>query len=412
MPTPTITDTLPGAELLEPGLAAVSSHCRSLSPELRSAGALLDRDPDAVAGLLDLQAVKVLRAAATPRPYQRARDAPDEVSLTGTSCLEWTVVLEGISYGDAGLVLGGPGPSLSGAAVTALGSPEQREEYFARLAGATWTFFALTEPRKGSAVLELETRLDRPADGSASGPGIAGEWLLNGEKRYVGNGARAQLGVVFCRRAPGPWGIEAVLVDTADPGFSGELLPTVGLRGARLSRLRFDGVRISEDRILGRDRPPSRRGFYGAWRTLLRCRPTIAGMALGVTQAVLDYVREQRTDLPRWRALELDGAEQQVAAVRRLTYDVAADIDRDIVNQHRIGAVKMRAAQLGASTTRLAAALLGPASLLEHPWLEKVYRDMRGFELMEGAANLHRISVFQGLLKDDYFAEPPAGLAP
>jgi alkylation response protein AidB-like acyl-CoA dehydrogenase len=399
MPTSTLPETLAGAGRLDAGLTAVSRHCRGLAPELREAGVLLDRDPDAITGMVDLQAVKVMRAAATPQQYQRAADAPDEVKLTGTSCLEWTVVLEGIAYGDASVVLGGPGPSLSGAAVVALGSPAQREEYFAKLAGPTWTFFALTEPDKGSAVLELETRLDRDPDADGRG------WLLNGEKRYVGNAARAQLGVVFCRRAPGPWGIEAVLVDTADPGFHGELLPTVGLRGARLSRLRFDGVRIAEDRVLGLDRPPSRRGFYGAWRTLLRCRPTIAGMALGVTQAVFDYVREQRPDLPRWRELELSGLERQVAAVRRQTYDVAADIDRETVNQHRIGAVKMRAAQLGVQATLLAADLLGPASLLEHPWLAKAYRDMRGFELMEGAANLHRVSVFQGLLKDDFFAE-------
>jgi alkylation response protein AidB-like acyl-CoA dehydrogenase len=395
MPNTATLRPLAGAEHLDFGLTEVARYCRGMSAEVRMAGAALERDPDSITTLLDRPAVALMRAAATPERYRGGAEPPDGIALTGTSCLEWTVVLEGISYGDPGLVLGGPGPSLSGAAVTALASETQREMYFSRLAGPTWTFFALTEPSKGSAILELETRLDPAPDGDG--------WLLNGEKRYVGNGARAQLGVVFCRRAPGPWGIEAVLVDTSDPGFSGELLPTVGLRGARLSKLRFRDIRVTPDRVLGLDRPPSRRGFYGAMQTLLRCRPTIAGMALGVSQAACDYVREQRPHLPRCDRARLDSLDQRTAAVRRLVYEVAAEIDHGVVNAHRVGAVKMRAAQVGAAATLLAADLLGPASLLEHPWVAKICRDVRGFELMEGTSNVHRLSVFQGLLKNDFF---------
>jgi alkylation response protein AidB-like acyl-CoA dehydrogenase len=219
----------------------------------------------------------------------------------------------------------------------------------------------------------------------------------------VGNGARGQLGVVFCRRAAGPWGIEAVLVDTADPGFSGELLPMLGLRGARISRLLFDDVRIPADRILGRERPPSRRGLYGALRALLRFRPGLAAMVLGIVTAVTEYVLEQRPALPMADRDRLDGILDRATALRRLVHEVAADIDRDEVNSHRIGAVKMRAARLGEDATILAAELLGPASLVEHPWLEKAYRDVRGFEFMEGTANIHRLSVFQGLVRNDFF---------
>jgi alkylation response protein AidB-like acyl-CoA dehydrogenase len=40
--------------------------------------------------------------------------------------------------------------------------------------------------------------------------------------------------------------------------------------------------------------------------------------------------------------------------------------------------------------------------LLEHPWLEKTYRDVRAFEIMKGTTNPHRLSIFQGLLKDAF----------
>ncbi|MFI5843726.1 acyl-CoA dehydrogenase family protein [Catenuloplanes sp. NPDC051500] len=400
MPDLTTADPPLGTDLLDARMTTVLRHCRDMAPDIRAAGAVMERDPDAVISLTDLPAVAVLRAAATPRRYQYQTPDLDGVTLTGTSCLEWTVVLEAISYGDPSLVLGGPGPSLSGAAVAALGSEAQCAEYFAKLAGPTWTFFALTEPNKGSAVLELETRLDRDPDGDG--------WLLNGAKRFVGNGARAQLGVVFCRRAPGPWGIEAVLVDTSDPGFRGELLPTVGLRGARLSHLQFDGVRVAPAQVLGLDRPPSRRGFHGAMTTLLRCRPTIAGMALGVGDAACDYAAQQRPHMPAGQRTRLDAMRHRLGAVRRLVHAVAADIDAGVVNAHRVGAVKMRAGHLGAEATILAADLLGPGSLLEHPWLAKASRDVRGFEYMEGTTNVHRQSIFQGLLKGTFFPGQPA----
>ena len=124
--------------------------------------------------------------------------------------LERVVFFEELAYGDAGLTLACPGPSMSGVVVSGLGLPDQQGRFFGRiLAEPTWTFFALTEPGKGSDALALETALT-PA-------GEPGAWRLDGAKRYIGNGTRAQLGVVFARSRPGPLGIEAVLIETAAP---------------------------------------------------------------------------------------------------------------------------------------------------------------------------------------------------
>jgi alkylation response protein AidB-like acyl-CoA dehydrogenase len=383
-----------GDELLDEPLRRLRERCREVAPDLRELGMALDRDPDAIVDHLDLPAFHLLDQVFTPPEFQ-TRPGAEPFDPT---CTALVVVLEAISHGDPNAILAAPGAGLSRDVVRELGDDTQRAEYFGRLVdGPKWTFFGLTEPGKGSAALELETRLTPSPDGDG--------FLLNGAKRYIGNGARAQVGVVFCRRAPGPWGIEAVVVDPADPGFHGELLPMVGLRGARISRLVFTDVRIPADRVLGRHRPPSRRGVYGALHALLRFRPGLAAMTLGQTRAVCDYLRAHRPALSTWDRSRVDGLEERVAAVLRATLEVAGDIDHGVVNQHRIGAVKMRAAQLGERATILAAELLGPASLIEHPWLEKAYRDLRAFEFMEGTSNLHRLSVFQGLLKNDFFRE-------
>ncbi|WP_207914157.1 acyl-CoA dehydrogenase family protein [Micromonospora sp. KC213] len=380
-----------GADLLDERIRELADHCAAMAGRLREIGRRLDRDPDAIVEFLDEPQVRFPVQGMLPPQYRSVGEFPARLVEASSTVLGQVVATEQVSYGDPNVLLASPGPSLSGGVVQALADDAQRQRYFGRLSAApTHTFFALTEPGKGSAALELETTLT---------PVPGGGWLLNGVKCYIGNGARAQLGVVFCRRAPGPWGIEAVLLDTTAPGFSGELLPTVGLRGARISRLRFQDVFVAPQDLLGAHRPPSRRGLYGATYILYRFRPGIAAMAIGCAQAACDYLRTHRRSLPRRDGDRLDGIEDRIAAVRHRTYAVAADIDAGTVDVAAIGAVKARAARVAEDATRLVAELLGPASLLEHPWLEKVYRDVRAFELMEGTTNLHALAVFQSLLR-------------
>lgn len=386
---------LAGLDLSDDRLAALDRCCVEMGAELRAPGLKLDQDPDAVADLPSLRGVRFAQQIAMPPAYQDSGEFDPDLLETVATAVGATVLCERFAYGDPALLLGSPGPSLSGATVQALGDDEQIHTYFSRVAAApTYTFFGVTEPGKGSAAAEVETVLTALDGGDG--------WLLNGEKCYIGNGSRAEFGVVFCRRAPGPWGVEAVLVDTAAAGFQATPLPMMGLRAAQFSRLRFENVQIGHDQLLGGHLPPSRRGMHGAMRTLYRARPGVGAFALGCAQALCDYVDQERPDSAghRWRRREalLD----RIAAVRAATYRVAADLDRGVVNGHRVGAVKMGAAQVAQQAAVLAAELLGPASLIEHPWLEKTYRDVRAFEIMEGTTNLHRLSVFQGLLKRDF----------
>ncbi|WP_051754011.1 acyl-CoA dehydrogenase family protein [Streptomyces achromogenes] len=373
------------------------AHVRDAAAELRDAGMEIDRDPTAIDRWLHLPAAGIMRLSTIPVEYLDAPLRIGEHTYDLRSCLEHTVTIEELSYGDAGFMLACPGPLMSGVAVDALGDDKQRHAYYEQLSRpeATWTFFGLTEPAKGSAATELETALTPDGDG----------FRLSGAKRYVGNAAFARLGVVFCRRAPGPLGIEAVLVDTRDPGFRAELIPTVGMRGARISALTLDGVRIEREQVLGYDTlRPSRRGLVGAIRTLQRFRPVLAGTALGLTRAVLDHVRRERPALAGAARARLEDLRDRLEATRRQNYDIASAIDAGKVRSDRIAGVKTRAAELAERATLAAADLLGPASLLEDPWLDKLYRDARAFEFMEGTGHIQRLAVFQGVAKHTFLA--------
>ncbi|KJK56570.1 acyl-CoA dehydrogenase family protein [Saccharothrix sp. ST-888] len=382
-------------EGLSPRIEALRAHVREAAVELRTIGPEIDRDPTAIDRWLHLPAVDIMRGCTVPTEYldRPLRIGGDTYDIR--SCLEHVVTIEELSYGDAGFMLACPGPLMSGATIDALADDKQRHAYYQRMAGPepTWTFFGLTEPAKGSAATELETALVPDGDG----------FRLTGGKRYVGNAAFAQLGVVFCRRAPGPLGIEAVLLDTDTPGFHAELVETVGLRGARISAIRFEDVRVERTQILGyQTLKPSRRGLVGAIRTLQRFRPVLAGTALGLSRAVLDHVHRQRPGLAGTARLRLAEAQDRLAAARARNYRVAQAIDAGQVRLDHVAGVKTRAAELAEYCTLVAADLLGPAALLEDPLLNRLYRDARAFEFMEGTGHIQRLAVFQGVLKGTF----------
>jgi len=383
-----------------PRLAALRAYVREAAVGLRAVGMELDRDPSAMRRWLHLPAVRIMCGCSIPPEYLAEPLRVDGFTYDMSSCLEHTVTIEELSYGDASVMLACPGPIMSGVAVAALGDDKQRDAYYRRVAGPrpVWTFFALTEPGKGSAATELETRLEPDGDG----------FRLTGAKRYVGNAALAEFGVVFCRRAPGPLGIEAVLVDASARGFHAEFLPTIGMRGLRISAITLDNVRVERSQVLGFDTlKPSRRGLVGAIQTLQRFRPVLTGTAVGLCRALLDHVQTRRPGLSGVDARRLAEAADRLEAVRQNNYAVARAVDAGKIRTDRIAGAKTRAAELAEHCTLLAAELLGPASLLEDPLLDKLYRDARAFEFMEGTGHIQRLAVFQGVLKGT-FLEPVA----
>lgn len=354
--------------------------------ELRARALAVDADPTDMAPHLDSRALKVMRLSTTPARY-RDEDVPELRDHPGTgSCLEKVVWSLELARGDAGVVLAAPIPALAGVVVDVLGSPAQQERFYRALAGGrTWTFFAMTEPDRGNDATAMTSRLVRVAPG---------EYRLHGHKRYIGNGARGGIGVVFARTGPSPLSIRAVLVEPPTPGYRAERLPMVGLRGASLSEVWLDGLPVTDDMLLGQHLPPTRRGIWGAMRTFNNMRIQIAALAVGTAHAIHDLVTELRPGAPGTRRVAA-----RLAAARQLVYDVAAQVDRDSEQAYFPSAAKLAAVPLGLATARWATSALGPAGLFEHPLLEKWCRDARAFEFMEGTTNIQRLHVAAGYLR-------------
>ncbi len=363
---------------LDDRLAALRGAAADLAGQLRAHALAVDDQPGEVKALADLPAFDLIRALTTPL---RFADGPLRIgrhSYPPGSCLDQAVCVLELAAGDAGALMTCPGPSLSGVLVDSLADERQQERFYRAVAdGRTWTFFAVTEPGRGSDAGSLGTGLRRDPDGDTL--------RLHGVKRYIGNGARGRLGVVFGRTGPGPLSIRAALVETPADGFEAGALDLVGLRGAGLAELRFDGVAVPEDMLLGRHLPATRRGLWGAMRVFHQMRVQVAALALGTGAALVELVAAERPRAPR-----LDEFADRLAAGRRLVYAAAAALDADPDEGHRASVAKVVAAALGRETSRWAVGALDPIALVEQPLLEKWTRDVLAFEFMEGTTNIQR----------------------
>ncbi len=359
--------------------------------DLRAHAIAVDARPDDLTDQLTAPSVQAVRRVAMSVLYR----APGR-------CLELVVGLIEAARGDAGVVLACPGPGVAGVVVDKLADAQQRDLFVAALSDQrSWAFCAITEPLVGSDAMRMTSEL-RPAE--------AGDFLLSGTKRYVGNAHRGSIGVVFARTGPSPLAIRAVLVRVPAPGIRSTVLHTLGLRGAQIGELRFDDVRIPAEHLLGRHLSATRRGIWGAVEAFDTVRVQVAAMALGTALAVHDYVVAQGGPTHRASATgsvsntgpagrRLEAFRGRIDATRQLVYRAADQIDNSHGRGHLSSLAKYEAVELARAATRTLPALLGPGALLAHPLLEKWRRDADGFEFMEGTSTIQKLNIAEGRLR-------------
>ncbi|WP_328912319.1 MULTISPECIES: acyl-CoA dehydrogenase family protein [unclassified Streptomyces] len=391
---------------LDERLGLLRAAAADTGAELRSHALALDADPHDMRPHLGVAGYDLIRRCTTPPRYGAGPLRLGRYAYAAGSCLDQVVLVAELARGDAGMVLACPAPSLSGVLVDQMGDAAQREHFHRSLAdGATWPFFAVTEPARGSDASAMETRLT-PTAPDGTGPG---DYRLTGVKRYIGNGARGALGVVFARTGRGPLSIRAVLLDAASPGFDASPLDMAGLRGTCLGEMRFDAVPVPRERLLGRHLSPARQGMWAAIRVFNQMRAQVGALAVGTATALLELVREERPDAP---GAGIHAA--RIEACRSLVYAAGAAVDADRDASHPSSLAKYAATTLARDTARWAVRSLGQEALIDLPLLEKWTRDVGAFEFMEGTADIQRQHIAKAYLKGRYALRrtPPEARTP
>ncbi len=168
--------------------------------------------------------------------------------------------------------------------IALLGSDDQKRRWLPPMArldavGA----FALTEPGHGSDSVSLETRARR----------VGGDWVLDGSKRWIGNGSIADVVVVWARSEQ-DGEVKGFLVEKENPGFMGT---TMEGKGAARAIWQAD-LSLEEARLPDESRMPGAERFADAGRVLITTRTTCAWAALGHAVAAYDtaltYTKQRR----------------------------------------------------------------------------------------------------------------------
>ncbi|WP_127819566.1 acyl-CoA dehydrogenase family protein [Microbacterium sp. CPCC 204701] len=200
-------------------------------------------------------------------------DGIDHPSLTRFSPLAAGLVNMEISRGDGslGTVLAVQG-GLALRTLALFGSPEQQERWLVPVArGEVPASFALTEPDHGSDSVSLETTARREG----------GQWVLDGAKKWIGNGASGGITFVWARvDFPGDehhGSVRCFLVEQEAPGYTGTVIAgKASLRGIHQAHIALDGVRVAADAVL-----PGTKSFKDASTVLYSTRSGVAWSALG-----------------------------------------------------------------------------------------------------------------------------------
>src|SRR2546421_9526533 len=311
---------------------------------------------------------------------------------------------EEMAWGDAALSTAIPGPGLAAPPILSQGTSEQQ----ARLLGPYmdgqlhWGALALTEPGIGSDVASMSTTAVLDGD----------EWVLNGHKHYITNGARADLVVTFATidKSMGREGIRPFVVPRGTPGFIvGRIEEKMGLRASQTAELIFENCRIPRDNLLS-GRESKKAGFKAAMGTLDATRPMVGALAIGIARAAYETTREWVCEeLPKTYAShkrrqiedELDEFGQRIEMARFLVWRAAWLADQRIPNSKEASMSKAYAGELVMKMTAAAVRITAPGENSERKqFIAKWFRDAKVFDIFEGTAQIQRLVIARRLFPE------------
>ena len=324
----------------------------------------------------------------------------------------YLVALEAMAWGDASLGLGLAVHNGSVAsAVHGYGSPEQKERWLPALAsGEALGAFAVAESEAGGDPDALATRAVPAHDGDG--------WVLNGEKAWVTNGDRAGLLVVLARTGEEGEGLSAFLVPRNTAGIEVEGRErTMGFSAGEFVTLRFEGVALPADALLGEEGDGHRliadAGEVG--------RLGVAAVALGIAQAAYEHAlryageREQfGRPLHDFGAIQekLAGMALRIAQSRSLLLQVAAACEEGTpvdglhpaTLRSQVAMAKVSASEAATWVADEAVQIYGGYGYMRDYPVERLMRDAKGTEIHEGSSELLRMTIALDAVRDAAFS--------
>jgi alkylation response protein AidB-like acyl-CoA dehydrogenase len=272
------------------------------------------------------------------------------------------------------------------------GNDEQKAHWLPKLCTMEWlASYCLTEANAGSDAAALRTKAVRDGD----------SYILNGAKQFISGAGSADLYLVMARTGEdGPGGISAFLVPKDTPGLSfGANEHKMGWNAQPTRAVIMEDARVPASALLGQEGM----GFKFAMKGLDGGRINIAACSIGGAQAALDkaltYMSERKAfgqTLDRFQALQFRIADMatELEAARTFVHRAASALDAKNKDATRLCAMAKRfATDTGFEVANNALQLFGGYGYLADYGVEKIVRDLRVHQILEGTNEIMRLIV-------------------
>ena len=323
----------------------------------------------------------------------------DEMGGSGLSRLDATLVFEALAMACPSVSAFLSIHNMCGGMIDRYGDPETRARWLPRLCQMDLIFsYCLTEPGSGSDAAALRSQATRTNEG----------YRLNGTKAFISGGGYSDAYIVMARTgAEGPKGISAFILEAGSDGLSyGALEDKMGWRAQPTAQVQFDACPIPAQNLLGEEG----KGFQYAMAGLDGGRLNIAASALGgaeqALQSTLAYMGERKAfgkTIDQFQALQFKLADMEVKmqAARSFLRQAAWKLDMQASDATKFCAMaKLMVTDSAFETANQCLQLHGGYGYLADYGIEKIVRDLRVHQILEGTNEIMRMIISRQMLAD------------
>jgi alkylation response protein AidB-like acyl-CoA dehydrogenase len=315
---------------------------------------------------------------------------------SGLTRLDGTLIIEALATGCPSVAAYISIHNMVAGMIDRYGDAAQRARYLPNLCSmAHFASYCLTEPSAGSDAAALRTRAVRDGD----------SYVVNGVKQFISGAGAAEIYAVMVRTGEdGPKGISTLIIEKDTPGLSfGAEEHKMGWNAQPTRQVILEDARVPVANRLG----PEGSGFKIAMAGLDGGRINIAAASLGGAQAALDktiaYMGERKAfgkQIAQFQALQFRLADMatQLEASRLLLWRAAAALDARSQDATRLCAMaKLFVTDACFEVANQALQLHGGYGYLADYGIEKIVRDLRVHQILEGTNEIMRVIIARGL---------------
>jgi alkylation response protein AidB-like acyl-CoA dehydrogenase len=321
----------------------------------------------------------------------------DDVGGSALSRLDATIIFEELAQGCTSTAAYISIHNMAAWMIDAFAGESQRNRFLPKLCSMEhFASYCLTEPGAGSDAASLATKARR--DGA--------HYVLDGAKAFISGGGVSEIYVCMVRTGEaGPKGISCIVVEKGTPGLSfGAQEKKLGWKSQPTAMVMFENCRVPADNLIGKEG----QGFKIAMAGLDGGRLNIAACSIGGAQFCLDrtveYMRERKqfgSRLSDFQALRFKIADYatELEAARLMVRRAAHAVSASEPGATRLAAMAKRfATDIGFEAVNGCLQLHGGYGYLrDHP-IERVMRDVRVHQILEGTNEVMRLIISRDLL--------------